>query len=58
MMTEEITEVAQTSFKSIEERQEEISGTATNLLNVFCKAVEDVKISVDCPIPTMESKDL
>ena len=56
LMTKAITKVAQTSFKSIEEIQEEILGTVTNLLKVLCKAVEEVKIVVDCPSPIAESQ--
>ena len=46
----------QSSFKSIEERQEEISSTITNLLKVLYKAVEEVKNDVDCPSATTESQ--
>ena len=56
LMTEEITEAMQTSFMSIEEWQEEILGTVTNLLKVLCKAVEEVKIIVACPSGTTESQ--
>ena len=34
-----------------------MSGTITSLLKVLCKVVEDVKIVVDCRVPTMESQD-
>ena len=57
MMTKETTEAAQTRFKTIEEQQEEIVGTVTSLLNVLCKVVEDVKIVVNCLVPTMESQE-
>ena len=56
IMTEAIIKVAHTSFKSIEEWQEEILGTVTNLLKVLCKAVEEVKIIVACPSGTTESQ--
>ena len=56
-MIEETTEATHTSFNNIKERQEELSGTVTNLLKVLCKVVEDVKIVVDCPNETTESQD-
>ena len=55
LMIEAIIEVVQSSFKSIKERQEELSGTVTDLLKVLCKAVEEVKIVVDGPSATVES---
>ena len=46
-----------TSFKTIEEWQENLSGTVTDLLKALCKAIEDAKIAVNCPVPTTESLD-
>ena len=56
LMTEAITQVVHTSFNSIEERQEEISSTVTNILKFLCKAVELVKNFVDCLSATVESQ--
>ena len=56
MITEAITEVVQSSFKSMEERKAELSGIVTNLVKVLCKLVEEVKIVVDCPSETTESQ--
>ena len=56
LMTEAIIKVAQSSFKSIQEWQEDILGTVTNLLKVLCKVVEEVKIVVDCPTPIVDSQ--
>ena len=55
LMTEEIKEVEQTSFMSIEEQQEELLDTVTNFLKVMCKEVEEVKIVVDYPSATTKS---
>ena len=57
LMTEEITEEAQTSFKTIEEQQEDILGIVTNLLKVLCNEIGDVKIVVDYLSVTTESKN-
>ena len=56
LMTEAITEAAQSSFKSIEERQEEPPGIVTDLLKVLCKVVEEVKIVGDGPSATEDSQ--
>ena len=56
-MKEVIAEASHTSFKTIEKWQEEISCTVTDLLKALCKEVKDVKIFVDCPVPTTESCD-
>ena len=57
LMTEEIAEAAQTSFKTIEERQTEMTVTVFDLLKVLCKVVEDVKFVVYYATPSTESQD-
>ena len=56
LMTDTITEAMQSSFMSIDERQEEILGTVIDLLMVLCKAVEEVNIIVDGPSTAVESQ--
>ena len=57
IMTKEIVEAAQTSFKTIEERKTEMTGMVTDLLNVLCKVVEDFKVFVDYQAPSTQSED-
>ena len=55
LMNKEIIEAVQESFKTIEERQEEISGTETDFLKVLCKVVEGIKFVADYSSPTTKS---
>ena len=56
LMTDTITESIQSSFMSIGERQEELSGTVIDVLMVLYKAVEEVNIVVDGPSTTVDSQ--
>ena len=56
-MTEEIIEATLERFKTIEERQEEISCAVTNFLKVLYKVVEDVKVVIHCSTPRTKPQD-